>query len=152
MYYDNKNYEVIHHSVLIITIGKMFIFICVTMELDNIKTEYRSFLEHFSYTHSSLEDLVKSLTTFLLEYVQNKDIDYSFAHKLEENLICLEFLYLYIDEVYNKIDTLTLSNLQLPKVEKNKKWQNVSLFIPKDYDKSIYVEKDTNINLDIFQR
>lgn len=93
------------------------------MEFDEIQEEYKLFLEHLSFAHSYLYELVPIINTFLLNYCKIKKYDEDFAYNLEIILIYLENFLVDLDEILENIDNTNLLDMKYikPEFDTNKK-------------------------------
>ena len=85
--------------------------------------EYKLFLEHLSFAHSYLYELVPIINTFLLNYCKIKKYDEDFAYNLEIILIYLENFLVDLDEILENIDNTNLLDMKYikPEFDTNKK-------------------------------
>lgn len=116
-------------------------------DFDNIKIEYKAFLENISFSYSYIEELVDFTNKFLSEYCKSKHCDKKFAKELEINLLYLEKFHQNIDNIIEIIESVTLDKLTLPEI-KNVFCLEDFISIPDDYDNDILVDLNDSLNLD----
>ena len=84
------------------------------MNLENIKAEYKNFIEHICYAHSILYDLSIDTNKFLCQYIKSKSYNKDFAEKLEINLLHLENMLQNTENIMDYIESTTIPKMSLP--------------------------------------
>ena len=89
------------------------------MDFKDIQTEYKNFIEHIYSAHSHLENLIPELSIFLSKYCKSKNYSEDFAQEIDNNLTNFENIFIILDDLLEKIETITFNEVVHPEKTKN---------------------------------
>lgn len=113
--------------------------IMLKQNFENILLEYKEFLEYISLANSLSEELVENGNIFLKEYCKSLHYNENFAEEFEINLLYLENFYQRINDMFELIDNVNLSQLKMPEINNILYFDNY-IKIPDNYDEDIFVD------------
>ena len=111
------------------------------MDLENLKNEYKFFLEQASLAHSCLYEFLPKINSALIKYCKMKNFDEKFANELDINLLYLEKILEDFDNIMELFEKITFLEMNYPKKE-----EKIGTFFTKKYEKDIFV--DCNYKID----
>ncbi len=114
------------------------------LDLIELQTEYKSFLEQLYSAHDSLSFLVKYTNEYLTEYIKLHNYDKEFAEKVELNLLYFEKFYEVIDYVTELTESTNFNKLKIPEIK-----NLINIFdhfpLPDKYDIDIVVDMNRKL-------
>jgi len=84
--------------------------------LNNIKTEYKTFLEHLFFAESCLNELVEQTNKYLYDYSKSKYCDKNFAENIEINSLYFDNFLERINNIIDDIEGVSVQDLEEPKI------------------------------------
>ena len=113
------------------------------MTLNKIKKTYREYLEFLSITYNLHNKLAASIDFFLKNYCKSERYDKNFAYELDVNLIILERIQQNIEDIFEKIENVSIDKIKTPTKEIER---NLHIVLSKDED--IHVDSRNSIRYD----
>lgn len=117
------------------------------MHFKDLKNDYSAYLEYIYNCYIFISKLTPNINKYLQCYCKNKNKFYNpgFATQLEINLLYLEKILLYLDEIIENTDKINLLKMKTIKIEPLKKRQVLEKIDYIEEDLDIYVEEGTTI-------
>ena len=116
------------------------------MNFEDIKTECKYAVESISLAHSYLSELVPEIEKFIHNYEKSKNCDTMFLEEMENNRLYLQMFFEHIDSIFDDIEKMNITELQLPDI--NNVVNIFNYWMPDEsYDKDIFVQPNESLNL-----
>ena len=113
--------------------------------LNDIKTEYKTFLEHLYFAENCLQELAEHTNKYLYDYSRTKNCDKNFAENIEINSLYFDYFLEKINNIIDDIEEVSIQDLEEPKI--NNVVNIVEyLPVPDNYEQDIYADINNPID------